>query len=134
MTPNAEQLANLATLRDFLPIVDQDNFHMGWFAADGNGCIELHELKEVKHTCGTAGCAIGWAPAAGIKPLKGEGWVEYSERVFGYACNSTTWEYMFSSDWSDVDNSTTGAAERIGFVLKNGGHPEGWSETDLTDE
>lgn len=71
-------------------------------------------------TCGTVGCAIGHGPYAGIKKLKNEDWFEYSVRVFGFSSFSQEWMWCFDSGWSNTDNTPTGAAKRIRYLLQRG--------------
>lgn len=71
-------------------------------------------------TCGSVGCAIGWAPFFGIEKHLNEDWIDFSERVFGLSNGSDEWDYLFSSDWGDVDNSKKGAGLRIKNFLEHG--------------
>lgn len=131
---------NLAKLASFLDTVDPDKFEMEYFLIGKEGdYMGLEERKKV-HNCGTAACAIGWAPTAGIRVSKNdETWNDYSVRVFGYADGSDVWEYMFGGEWTSYDNTPGGAAKRIRYVLENGHAPARWDEhrqgfEDLEDE
>lgn len=72
-------------------------------------------------TCHTAGCAVGWAPFAGILKQPTETWIEFSERTL--TDDEDMWNYMFSTYWADVDNTILGAAKRIQNVI-NGYIPD----------
>jgi hypothetical protein len=75
--------------------------------------------------CGTAGCAVGHGPYAGIRKLKKEDWLSYSVRVFGLERHSREWDWCFSGLWASKDNTPKGAAKRILTLLKSG-VPGGW--------
>lgn len=74
-------------------------------------------------TCGTAGCAVGHGPYAGIPKLEPEKWTEYSRREF-INDNSFTgikaWDFCFHSIWSGHDNTAEGAARRLLYLLEHG--------------
>jgi hypothetical protein len=131
--PTDIQLQNLAIHADFLatsPIAnhfDMDTFQ--WSASDEmetNDDLSIYEAiltLESLHTCGTSACAIGWGPAAGF-PISSEdnSWFDYGERVFGVSLESDeeAFDYLFGSEWVDIDNTPTGCAERIRTYLKSG--------------
>lgn len=99
--------------------------------------------KYVSETdCGTAGCALGWAPASGIaefEPLPSEmelGFLvfsEYEDRVFNLSevGPNSPWDWCFSSEWYEVDNTPKGAAIRI-LQLISGESPDEWYYTSMT--
>lgn len=69
--------------------------------------------------CGTMGCAIGHGPFSGIDKLNDEGWTDYADRVFG--CEHVdVWTWCFCSDWEETDNTATGAAKSILWLLEHG--------------
>jgi len=115
-----EQIKNLRTLAAYLKTLPADypDFEMNDYVSTGE--LEAHVPK-----CGTAACAVGHGPNAGMLPLNGETWGAYSMRVFiadsqltGSDCDP--WEWCFDSQWSDVDNTAHGAAERILHMLEHG--------------
>lgn len=69
--------------------------------------------------CGSIGCAVGHGPFAGIPKTKEETWFEYSYPVFGLF-NDNYWEWCFSDEWEEKDNSPAGAAKRMLFLLEKG--------------
>lgn len=73
--------------------------------------------KAFKAECGTAACAAGHGPRAGIRPRAGERWFDYSWRAFA---EDSAWYWCFSSAWAGVDNSAHGAADRIEYMLSHG--------------
>jgi len=82
----------------------------------GNGFLDERDL------CGTAACAAGHATAL-FDPEKDETWHEYIERVFGIKSKfvaNREWYWLFSSVWKNIDNTPTGAALRILYMLDNG--------------
>ena len=118
---NIKNLELLATYLEALP-VNYIHFDMDTFL-DG---VRDSGARTWEPECGTVACALGHAPnVPGIpKPLvEGENWYAYSDRVLGLG--DKDWEWCFSSDWAEVDNTPQGAATRIRYLLK---HPdlEGW--------
>lgn len=75
--------------------------------------------------CGTVGCAAGHGPYAGVAKDPEEGWSEYVTRVFSLSLGSKERAWCFASMWCFVDNTATGAAARIEWLL-NHGLPENW--------
>lgn len=72
-------------------------------------------------TCGTAGCAIGHGPYAGIERILGEKWGSYCNRAFvNIPDNFGTWEWCFASYWKAIDNTPEGAGKRILWLLDKG--------------
>lgn len=76
--------------------------------------------------CGTAGCAVGWAPfvipATYREFYESDGGLDvwrYMDRVFGIDSldEGGTFDYIASSAWTFVDNSRLGAAYRINRVI-----------------
>lgn len=79
----------------------------------------LDFIKAGEHDCGTAACAIGHAPAAGIKPRRYESWHSYSHRTLAEPF-SAEWHWAFGPEWAAVDNTAIGAAKRIYWMLEHG--------------
>ena len=78
--------------------------------------------------CGTAGCAVGFAPFAGIKKRTDEDFAQYSYRALININDSPSWNWCFSAGWADPDNTPLGAAKRIQYLLDNGKVPDGFEE------
>lgn len=82
--------------------------------------------SENSPTCGSAGCAVGHGPFAGIPKHYYEDWVDYSARVFGWASphsvhiDDDVFDWCFSYDWADTDNTPKGAGKRILHLLRHG--------------
>lgn len=128
MQPNEQQRANLKRLADGLRTVKPEKFHMGSY---NNRWRDAHEIHEVIHDCATTACALGYGPAFLPETVQQddphESWLGYSRRVFGVARRepkiigrSPEWSYLFDDSWSDVDNTPTGAADRIDHYLTHG--------------
>ena len=119
----AKHRNNLIKLRDFLVTVPPDRFNMREFLEDEHGeDLQLREFAthNPQHTCGTAACAIGWAPNAGIRIYRDRSWFDYAERVFGTARYQPPYEWMFGPEWARKDNTPAGAARRITYFLEHG--------------
>lgn len=91
------------------------DFNMRDFTDRARGFLPQKEATD----CGTVGCAVGHGPFAGIPKTKEETWSDYSYRVFGLFVDSY-WEWCFSDEWEEIDNSPKGAAKRIIYLLEEG--------------
>ena len=112
-----EQAANLALLADRLEEkADLIAFDMDIFS-------DVSEWPCEPHPCGTPGCIIGNAPLLGFDAQGDEEYGSYSFRLF--CPRGDCWEWLFSSDWADADNSLSGAIARIRYTLKHG-YPDNW--------
>ena len=94
-------LEKLAAYLDTLP-VDYDKLDMSGFAvSDLVTEIELGDFSpKVLHQCGTAACAAGHGPSAGIRinrTLDGS-WHNYTERAFGATDFDDLWDRCFDGD------------------------------------
>jgi len=110
-----EQAANLRKLADYLLTLPAQypDFEMASYAKN----VDASDLVTVPE-CGTAACAAGHGPLAGVRPLFGETWDTYSHRAF--ASKDDAWSWCFSASWAWVDNTAHGAARRILWLLKSG--------------
>jgi hypothetical protein len=126
-----DNLTKLANYLDALP-KDYKDFDMCDFNYDSDQSLDIADRR---YDCGTAACAVGHGPAAGIRVYKDADWFAYCERAFGitrYAADhdydeDKDFEYLFGSGWGDYDNTPHGAAARIRTYLELGGKvPEGW--------
>ena len=83
--------------------------------------------------CGTVACAIGHGPAAGISINSDDSdWYEYSHRFINNDISdiaNVMWDWCFSSNWENYDNTAHGAAKRILYLLKHG-LPSEWCNPD----
>lgn len=86
------------------------------------------------NSCGSVACAVGHGPAAGIfvpeNFISRQGrvffvdWEEYAKELFAGNDSNSFW--MFSSTWAWTDNTPTGAAARIRYLLAHGEPPAGF--------
>lgn len=126
-------LEKLATYLEALPD-DYTEFDMSVFS-------EEDECKPVVKTCGSAACAIGHGPVAGIHAYASDiGWSGYAKRVFGvkgrhnlYLCSGPLWAWCFTGGWVEIDASVKGAAFRIRYYLANGAPDWCQHENDVDD-
>jgi hypothetical protein len=124
-----DNLLKLAAYLETLPD-DYEQFDMTGYmmARDGHYWDSLEIEERSKPVCGTVACAVGHGPAAGIRLYGDHSWEDYSDRVFGeFEDTPSCWDYMFSSIWSEIDNTPKGAAARIRKYVALGHAPEGWS-------
>ena len=117
---------NLKLLADFLAEspIEPHSFDMSTYHEDY--ILPLRVLEDTQlygvNYCGSAGCAIGWAPAVpGIdEPLPHEYFNAYSLRVFDLdSAKTPEWLWMFYGTWNKIDNTARGAAARIYALLDN---------------
>lgn len=118
-----EQIANCRKLAAYLRTLPADypDFEMSDFVQGG-------DYDHAHVACGTAACAVGHGPGAGIKPLKSEGWFDYSSRCFITDIESEAWDWCFHGRWSVVDNTAHGAAARIEYMLNHGLPDSAWKQ------
>jgi hypothetical protein len=121
-------LDKLATYLEALP-ADYREFDMRDFNTKEGDEYAYHrslDLDERVYGCGTAACAVGHGPAAGVRPYADRNWFCYAERAFGVGDGCSTdeedrFEYLFGSSWTSYDNTPHGAAARIRKYLDLGG-------------
>jgi len=142
MSINRENLARLSAYLKTLP-KDYAAFEMKTFitgAKDPKAARKYATQNGGVNVCGTAGCAIGHGPAAGIlfpdegrffqfysqfdfdngEYVTGEwpAWDLYSNEFFLHMEeDEEAWEWCFGSGWSYIDNTPQGAAARIDYIL-----------------
>lgn len=122
-----EQKVNLRKLASYLITIDPHSFSMDQYYKRGCGIFELGSLLYgdgfVKYECGTVACAVGHGPGAGIAPQRLDcSWARYSDRVFGATTmdDDMVHRWCFDQTWESCDNSPTGAAQRIIYMLEYG--------------
>jgi hypothetical protein len=130
--------ARLIQLADFLDTLPKRTrkFNMRlWFDDKKNTFNEGDYIKaptEIMHNCGTAACALGWAPAAGLTVppryifttylgLSGVNWFDFAKDFVGDRNLAHSW--CFSGNWTTIDNTPHGAAARIRYLLHRGDVP-----------
>lgn len=115
---------NLQKLADGLRGELAAEFSMKWFCCTDDG-EPADVLAVIPKGCGTAACAIGHATYLVAPKEPDEDLFSYSERIFGtpaYGAETDVgvWRWCFSGDWTYRDNTPTGAADRIEWLLRNG--------------
>lgn len=129
------QRSNLATLALYLrKLRPSKHFNMSDWARHNGFAVSPATFIKLQKTCecGTAACAEGHGPMAGIKPKRGEKWSPYVERCFG--ANNNIWGdssrdndqhkrevYLtcFDTSW---ENDPKEAAQRIAWLMLTGKH------------
>ena len=104
--------------------VNQDNFDMGKYRG-------LYDT--INPVCGSAGCVIGTCSVldadnviTNFTDTDGEIYfMDWSEDFTGLYRGEDEWAWCFDSTWKTTDNTPTGAALRIEWLLNNG-LPENW--------
>ena len=119
---------NLQLMTDHLKTnVKQENFHMGKYRGDDDDFSDPE--------CGSAGCTIGTCTVLDAENviknftdpdgrIEFEAWSEDFTGLLGGEYE-TEWAWCFHSKWKTADNTPTGAALRIEWLLKYG-LPENW--------
>lgn len=121
---NLRKLADhLMTLQPGREQADGTIFDMGkWIVRYGGrrelaSAIILHEDLNGEYPCGTAACAVGHGPRAGI-PINGQkSWESYCCNNFVESVFSEEFAFMFSGDHVNCPHA---AARRINYLLENG--------------
>jgi hypothetical protein len=114
---------NLQRMADYIRTVPKEKFHMG----------EYRKGSWKKHQCGSVGCVIGHCTILdkieNISLTIGLGidFTAWSEKFTGLIAWSSEWDWCFHAVWKHTDNTPTGAADRIEWLL-NHGLPEDWYE------
>ena len=113
--PNLRRLADY--LERYAELLSEENDALPKF--DMSIYTNQEFIDNATH-CGTAGCAVGHGPFAGIPKSDSECWSKYSERVFCAQPTDTAgdiWEFMFGSAWARTEFSGPGDASlRIRLV------------------
>lgn len=143
---NVENCERLAAYLESLP-EDYEHFGMAAFIypSDPDEVVRYAKKNGGVYSCGTAACAVGHGPAAGILfPEEGKYWThtyaafypdgrggraQFSreERVvpdwstysglFVDTREDELWDWCFGPYWSRVDDTPHGAAKRIRYML-----------------
>ena len=118
---------NLQLMADHLKInVKQDNFDMGEYRGDDDFSDPV---------CGSVGCTVGTCTVLDVenvienftdsdREINFGGWSEDFTGLLGGE-DKEEWAWCFHSKWKTADNTPTGAALRIEWLL-NHGLPENW--------
>jgi hypothetical protein len=123
--------------------IDRENLQrLATFLMHGNGVskgVEFNmrwytkEERQEDIVCETSGCAVGFAPFAGIEKTPFESWNDYCKRTLIESTYDDAWYWCFASDWSLIDNTREGAAKRIQYFLDNG-VPRGFESYDRSED
>lgn len=120
---NRENLQKLATFLAYGTAPEGVQFDMSSYSP-------FNDRYERQLSCGTAGCAVGWAPFAGIEKLPHESFADYCDRQLVEKL-ADGWNWCFSGYWAHYDNTPLGAAKRIQYFLDNGLPEEFEDEGDI---
>ena len=122
---------NLLKLAKFLEGKPK-HFNMRNFASKRGQDVAIEDVD-----CKTVCCAVGFSPIIfprlTAKFLREEHWNDSWGRFSTYLYDTTHygWSWLFSSSWSNVDNTPSGAAMRIRYLTKYG-VPD-WFDIDCLD-
>ena len=119
-----EQTQNLITLALYLrKLKPSKKFNMKWYVQSQNYAASCFDkigevLNQLNHR-GTAACAIGHAPLAGIAFNPNETWEKFECRTFGvsgadHSSSFREWLFMFDGN---VPNDPRIVARRIAWVV-----------------
>lgn len=131
MTLTAENRANLEKLATYLEGLpeDYDAFTMAhYFIAPPKEEVRYAAENGGVAACGAAACAVGHGPAAGILvPAEFVGpssvdWNGYAGLFVGHY-DTAEYDWCFDGTWNRIDNTPSGAAARIRYLLAEGCPP-----------
>ncbi len=144
-------IENLKILRDHLrDNVIPAHFNMRKFRENGKDEFDWEAvttpndegLLAPSHECGAVACALGHAAEVIPVPLEANiahastrlfesciDFAGYCRMVFGFGLDSSEGDFLFSAQWSriqDSDVQLVQAIRRLNYVLKHEGLPPGW--------
>jgi hypothetical protein len=108
-------IKNLKILRDWLAAgnIKQEQFDMERYR---NGENSLRYIN--KDNCGTVGCILGWCPfIPEFSNYKSTSFGFLTEELLDIEHLSNKWNFLFSGEWVDYDNTIEGAIARIDIVI-----------------
>jgi len=117
---------NLQLMADHLKTnVIPDNFDMGKYRGDDDDFSSP--------VCGSVGCTVGTCTVLDVENViknftDTDGEIEFGDwsvDFTGLLGGGDEWDWCFDSAWRNTDNTPTGAALRIEWLLKYG-LPENW--------
>ncbi len=109
-------------MADYIRTIPQERFDMDRYRSN----------DRQTHECDSIGCVVGYCTIlddVNNIPKYSDGDIDFekwSENFTGLGWWSGTWHWCFSSYWKQIDNTPTGAAQRIEWLLNNG-LPQNWS-------
>jgi len=108
---------NLQRMANYIRTIPQDRFSMSTYREDESNTAE----------CNTVGCVVGHCTILD-KELFNENkgdfgiWIRH---YAGFSFSSPEWDWCFDPAWSCTDNTPSGAAKRIEWLIENG-LPNDW--------
>jgi len=113
---------NLNRMADYIETISPERFDM----------LEFRTGGKKNHECDSVGCVLGHCTILDKNPLRLDledriDFDAWSREFTGLPSFSPDWQYLFSGLWTAADNTPTGAAKRIRYVLEKGA-PEDWRE------
>ncbi len=137
------QIANLTKLAAYLEKLpaDYEHFDMETYI-NYSSSLEEGTINDYMRNngglyakCGSAGCALGHGPEAGILAIEDDfnvngdtveiDWEAYTGH-FVHIGHQDLDQFLFGGAWENFDNTHYGAAARIRFILDGNPIPEGW--------
>ena len=123
-----EQRKNLELLYENSPkTIEIVAFDMFEFLAIEKVPINLYDFITDKiisaetSQCGAVACFAGRGPLCGIpRDTSNADWYDYVENNFGVDIESRSFTWLFSADWTEVDNTLEGARKRLEIALDKG--------------
>jgi len=118
---------NLRLMAEYLLTIPPEMFDM----------LHFRDRCETTAKCGTVGCVLGHCtvldPNPELIPLYDNGGIhfgEWSEKFTGLPVGSDKWNFCFSHQWAEFDNTPKGASDRI-LMLLDSGIPSDWEDRML---
>lgn len=111
---------NLQRMADHIRTIPQEMFGMGDYRTGDRTTAE----------CDSVGCILGHCTVleTGEFPRFTSGSIDFTAWEESFTGTSDDeWNWCFSDNWSETDNTPEGAALRIEWLIKNG-LPEDWEQ------
>jgi len=106
----------------------QSKFDMQYLAVDYRG-DKIEDVSDVC-VCGTVMCSLGYAALCFPRIARQhDNWDEFCQDIFGMEPYKgwLVWDFLFNGKWTRIDNTITGAADRIDYFLKHGVPVDRWN-------
>jgi hypothetical protein len=121
------QIGNLLLAANFVEKIPQEKFHMGMWRTD---------LDDQDISCNTIGCAIGHLTALfpeHIMYSQSNGeilFATFADNAFEIE-NDSAFMWCFAAEWAGIDDTPTGCAYRIRYLVDEGekAAEEKWIQT-----
>lgn len=110
---------NLKKAKELLKTIPEDRFDMKHYTNKNSNTV-----SQVQNTCNSVCCVIGHCVVLDDY----DNLIKYEDDIFNYHLwgksffgikKGYLWDFLFSGNWFNTDNTVKGAIKRIDYVLNN---------------